>query len=52
MTGSTIRSLAKLDPTVLGVMHGSSFNGDCVKALNDLATLYDDMLAAAGSPAK
>jgi len=48
---SAVRSLAKLDPTVLGVMHGSSFNGDCVKALNDLATLYDDMLAAAGLPA-
>lgn len=50
-TGSTIRSLAKLEPTTLGVMHGSSFNGDCVKALNDLATVYDEMLAAAGSPA-
>jgi hypothetical protein len=31
-------------------MHGSSFNGDCVRALNDLAKMYDDMLAAAGSP--
>jgi flavorubredoxin len=49
-TGSTIRSLANLEPTVLGLMHGSSFNGDCVRALNDLAKMYDDMLAAAGSP--
>jgi len=48
MTGSTIRSLAELDPAVLGVMHGSSFNGDCAHALHDLASMYDDMHAAAG----
>ena len=48
-TGSTIRSLAELEPTTLALMHGSSFNGDCVKALNDLANVYDDMLAAAAS---
>jgi flavorubredoxin len=47
-TGSTIRSLAELQPTVLGVMHGSSFNGDCAAALRDLATVYDEMHAAAG----
>ncbi len=47
-TGSTIRSLATLEPAVMGVMHGSSFNGDCAKALHDLATVYDEMLAAAG----
>lgn len=48
-TGSTIRSLAELEPSVLGVMHGSSFNGDCVGALRDLAMLYDDMHTAAES---
>jgi flavorubredoxin len=46
-TGSTIRSLASLEPAVLGLMHGSSFNGACVKALDDLANVYDDLLAAA-----
>ena len=51
MTGSTIRSLAELEPAVLGVMHGSSFNGDCVHALHDLASMYDDMHAAAASQA-
>ncbi|MDH3654270.1 MAG: MBL fold metallo-hydrolase [Myxococcales bacterium] len=46
-TGRTIRSLASLEPAVLGLMHGSSFNGDCEKALQDLANVYDDLLAAA-----
>lgn len=50
-TGSTIRSLASLEPAVMGIMHGSSFNGDCVQALHDLATVYDEMLATAGSAA-
>lgn len=47
-TGKTIRSLAELKPSVLGVMHGSSFNGDCAAALEDLATVYDEMHDAAG----
>jgi flavorubredoxin len=51
VTGSTIRSLAELRPNVLGIMHGSSFNGDCVQALHDLAAVYDDLHAAAVSPA-
>ena len=46
-TGKTIRSLAELKPSVLGVMHGSSFDGDCAAALEDLATVYDEMHAAA-----
>jgi len=47
-TGKTIRSLAELQPSVLGVMHGSSFEGDCAAAREDLATVYDEMHAAAG----
>lgn len=46
-TGSTIRALASLDPAVLGLMHGSSFNGECVQALQDLANVYDELLVAA-----
>jgi hypothetical protein len=46
-TGATIRSLADLQPRVLGVMHGSSYNGDCASALRDLASVYDEMHAAA-----
>ncbi|MFZ1865823.1 MAG: MBL fold metallo-hydrolase [Polyangiales bacterium] len=47
-TGSTIRSLAELEPAVLGIMHGSSYNGDCPTALRDLAGVYDELHAAAG----
>lgn len=46
-TGSTIRSLASLGPAVLALMHGSTFNGECVEALRDLANVYDELLAAA-----
>lgn len=46
-TGETIRSLCELEPAVLAVMHGSSFNGDCVAALADLAAVYDDLHDAA-----
>jgi hypothetical protein len=40
-TGVAIRKLADLSPKTLALMHGSSFNGDTVRALNDLADLYD-----------
>lgn len=39
--GTTIRRLAELSPQTLGLMHGPSFNGDCVAALNALADDYD-----------
>lgn len=35
--GATIRGLASLAPRTLAIMHGSSFSGDCVAALHDLA---------------
>ena len=43
-TGPTIRKLSDLSPTTLAIMHGSSFNGNANKALNDLADVYDRML--------
>ena len=46
-TAPTIRSLADLDPTTLGLMHGSAFTGDAKTALGDLAGFYADRLAAA-----
>lgn len=50
-TGSTVRTLAGLSPKTLALMHGSSFTGDCVDALERLAADYDDRLAkAAASP--
>jgi len=39
-TAPTIRKLAALEPSTLGLMHGSSFNGDCTLALHALADYY------------
>lgn len=36
-SAATIERLADLAPTTLALMHGSSFNGDCGRALRDLA---------------
>ena len=46
-TAPTIRRLADLCPRTLALMHGSSFAGDAVAALNDLARAYDKRLRAA-----
>jgi flavorubredoxin len=43
----TVRRLADLTPRTLALMHGSSFNGDAVTALHDLASAYDKRLRAA-----
>jgi len=40
-TAPTIRRLAGLAPATLGIMHGSSFRGDCAAALRALADDYD-----------
>jgi flavorubredoxin len=45
-TGATIRALADLTPSTLGLMHGPSFNGDCVGALKSLAEVYEARLTA------
>jgi len=46
-TGPTIRRLAELQPKTLALMHGSSFRGDCSRALRDLAGFYEGMLRGA-----
>lgn len=43
-TAPTIRKLASLEPRTLALMHGSSFEGDCVGALHALADDYDRRL--------
>lgn len=48
-TAPTVRALADLAPTVLGIMHGSSFRGDGRAALSALADDYEVRLAAAAS---
>ncbi|HEV3364102.1 MAG TPA: MBL fold metallo-hydrolase [Acidimicrobiia bacterium] len=46
-TAPTIRRLAGLAPRTLGVMHGSSFQGDGAAALDALADEYDRRFQAA-----
>ncbi|HUF85335.1 MAG TPA: MBL fold metallo-hydrolase, partial [Acidimicrobiia bacterium] len=46
-TAPTIRSLAELEPSTLALMHGPSFNGDCVAALHALADHYQERVEAA-----
>ncbi|GGK99676.1 hypothetical protein [Nocardia jinanensis] len=43
---ATLHRLAGLRPTTLAVMHGSSFIGDGAAALHDLATVFEDRMAA------
>lgn len=47
-TAPALRSLADLRPRTLGLMHGPSFNGDCVQALDELADAFDQRLEAEG----
>jgi hypothetical protein len=44
--GATIRSLAKLAPRTLALMHGPSFTGDGAAALRALADDYDRRVSA------
>jgi len=43
-TAPIIRRLARFQPRLLAVMHGSSFSGDASKAINDLASHYASRL--------
>lgn len=43
--GATIRRLAELQPKVLGLMHGPSYEGDGAAALRALGASYDRRLA-------
>lgn len=49
--GPTLRKLAALKPKTLALMHGSSFSGDCLGALNALADDYDRRVRGALSVA-
>jgi len=40
-TATVIRRLGELAPTTLALMHGSSFDGDAARALDDLASAYE-----------
>lgn len=42
---AALNRLADLEPTTLAVMHGSSYTGDCARALRDLADVYAERIA-------
>ncbi|HEX5411101.1 MAG TPA: MBL fold metallo-hydrolase [Terriglobia bacterium] len=43
LTGQNLNKLAALQPKTLAIMHGSSFMGDCVRALDDLHVAYREV---------
>jgi flavorubredoxin len=42
ITAKNLKKLADLNPKTLAVMHGSSFTGDCARALDDLNVALRD----------
>jgi flavorubredoxin len=46
-TAAVMRRLGGIAPTTLALMHGSSYNGDGAKALDDLAAAYESQLLTA-----
>jgi flavorubredoxin len=49
VTGPTLRRLARLEPRLLAVMHGSCFAGDGAVELERLADYYEGALEVAGA---
>ena len=43
ITAQNLKKLADLKPETLAIMHGSSFTGDCTRALGDLNTVYREV---------
>lgn len=49
-TDAILHRLARLAPTTLAVMHGSSFSADGAAALRDLSTVFRELLAGEAVP--
>ncbi len=43
LTAQNLEKLAGLKPKTLAIMHGSSFTGDCPRALDDLNVALRDL---------
>jgi flavorubredoxin len=43
LTAQNLKKLASLEPKTLAIMHGSSFTGDCARALDDLDAALRDL---------
>jgi flavorubredoxin len=48
LTGRNLEKLSNLKPKTLAVMHGSSFEGDCTKAFEDLHRAYREVFGREG----
>jgi flavorubredoxin len=48
LTAQNLMKLAELKPRTLAVMHGSSFRGDCTRALNDLNVAFREVFGRGG----
>jgi hypothetical protein len=49
LTSQNLRKLATLKPRTLAIMHGSSFRGDSVQALQDLDAAFRDVFGREGT---
>ena len=43
LTAQNLKKLAELKPKTLAIMHGSSFTGDCARALDDLHVAFREV---------
>jgi flavorubredoxin len=43
LTAQNLKKIADLNPKTLAIMHGSSFTGDCVRALDDLNVMFSEV---------
>ena len=43
LTGQNLKKLADLNPKTLAIMHGSSFTGDCARALDELNLMFREV---------
>ncbi|HUX10153.1 MAG TPA: MBL fold metallo-hydrolase, partial [Terriglobia bacterium] len=43
LTAQNLKKLAALKPKTLAIMHGSSFTGDCVRAIDDLHVAFREV---------
>jgi hypothetical protein len=46
LTAHNLKKLAALNPKTLAIMHGSSFTGDCARALDDLNVVLREVFGA------
>jgi len=43
LTAQNLKKLADLKPKTLAIMHGSSFTGDCARALDELNVMFREV---------